>query len=151
SILLIRVAKQQGLPVFFTYHTPTVSCQRGTMMFRGEEACDGVLNVRRCTTCYGESLGIPRWASALPTYVPLPLARSIEKANFSGGVSTAMQLSELVRRRHLAFQELVQEVDAVIALSDWVRALLLSNGVPGSKISFSRHGAPHLQDWSELP
>lgn len=30
SVLLVRAAKRRGLPVFFTYHTPTVSCRRGT-------------------------------------------------------------------------------------------------------------------------
>src|SRR5262249_21415133 len=50
SILLVRAARERGLPVFFSYHTP-VSCQRGTLMYRGKEICDGVLRVRRCTSC----------------------------------------------------------------------------------------------------
>src|SRR5262249_2468968 len=36
SVLLVRAAKQRGLTVLFTYHTPTVSCQRGTLLLRGK-------------------------------------------------------------------------------------------------------------------
>src|SRR5262249_18032257 len=63
SLLLVRTAKQRGLPVFFTYHTPTASCQRGTLMLWGKEICDGVLSVRRCTSCSLEGRGLPSWLS----------------------------------------------------------------------------------------
>jgi glycosyltransferase involved in cell wall biosynthesis len=148
SVLLVRAAKQRGLPVFFTYHTPTVSCQRGDLRFRNKEVCDGRLDVQRCTSCYAESLGVPRWASSFLSHVPFPLARVIGKANL-GGIWLALQLLELVRRRQAAFQQLMRDVDGVIAVSDWVRTLLLRNGVPGRKIIFSRHGLSHLQDGRE--
>ena len=145
SVLLVRAAKQRGLPVFFTYHTPTVSCQRGDLRFRDEEICDGRLDVQRCTSCYAESLGVPRWASSLLSHMPFPLGRVIGKSDL-GGIWIALQLSELVRRRHEAFQQLMQDLDGVVALSDWVKALLLRNGVPSSKIAFSRHGLSRFYD-----
>src|SRR5262249_8797351 len=37
SVMLVGAAKRRGLPVFFTYHTPTVSCQRGTLMLWSKE------------------------------------------------------------------------------------------------------------------
>ena len=145
SVLLVRAAKQRGLPVFFTYHTPTVSCQRGDLRFRDEEICDGKLDVQRCTSCYAESLGVPRWASGLLSHMPFPLGRVIGKSDL-GGIWIALQLSELVRRRQAAFQQLMQDLDGVVALSDWVKALLLRNGVPSPKIAFSRHGLARFYD-----
>jgi glycosyltransferase involved in cell wall biosynthesis len=35
SLRLVRAAKQRQIPVVFTYHTPAVSCQRGTLMQGG--------------------------------------------------------------------------------------------------------------------
>src|SRR5262245_39934301 len=32
SLLLVRKTRHRGIPVVFTYHTPTVSCARGTLM-----------------------------------------------------------------------------------------------------------------------
>jgi glycosyltransferase involved in cell wall biosynthesis len=51
--------------------------------------------------------------------------------------------------RHAAFQALMEEVDGVVALAEWVRALLVLNGVPASKITFSRHGLPPLPETLE--
>jgi glycosyltransferase involved in cell wall biosynthesis len=44
---------------------------------------------------------------------------------------------------------LMQDVDAVVAVSDWVRTLLLRNGVPARKIISSRHGLSRFQDSRE--
>ena len=148
SVLLVRAAKRRGLPVFFTYHTPTVSCQRGDLIFRNKEICDGRLDVRRCTSCYAESLGAPRWASRLLSGMPFPLGRAIGKANL-GRMWTALQLSELVRKRQAAFRELMRDVDGVVAVSDWVKTLLLRNEVPSWKITTSRHGLSRAKDSRE--
>jgi Glycosyl transferase 4-like domain len=146
SILLVRAAKQRGIPVFFTYHTPTVSCQRGTLMLWGKEVCDGVLSVRRCTSCSVESRAIAHSASVLMGYVPPRFARGLEKANLSGGIWTALRMLELVQARHEAFQALMREVDGVVALREWVRALMVRNGVPRSKITLSQHGLWVIRD-----
>jgi hypothetical protein len=37
SLLIVRAAKASGIRVVFTYHTPTVSCPRGTMMLFGKD------------------------------------------------------------------------------------------------------------------
>src|SRR5262245_39753369 len=58
SLRLVRVAKARGLPVVFTYHTPTVSCLRGTLLRWGNEVCHGEMSVSRCTPCTLHGRGI---------------------------------------------------------------------------------------------
>jgi glycosyltransferase involved in cell wall biosynthesis len=142
SVRLVRAAKRRGFPVFFTYHTPTVSCQRGTLMFRGKAICDGALRVRRCAACSLERRGLPPLAAVLASHVPVPFARALERADLSGGMWTALRMPELMRTQHAAFRVMMEEVDGVVALTDWVRSLLLRNGVPAAKITVSRHGLP---------
>jgi glycosyltransferase involved in cell wall biosynthesis len=146
SVLVVQVIKLRRLPVFFTYHTPTVSCQRGTLMFRGKEMCDGMLSVTRCTGCSLEAQGVPLSVSALLSYVPFRLGRALEKANLSGGMWTALRMSELIQAQHQAVRALMREVDGIVALTEWVQAVLLRNGVPRSKITLSRHGLPAAWD-----
>src|ERR1043166_2662609 len=43
SLRLVREAKKRKMPVIFNYHTPTVSCQRGTLLRWGAGGCEGVL------------------------------------------------------------------------------------------------------------
>ena len=57
---LVDAAHAAGASVIFTYHSPTVSCARGTMMLFGEQPCDGVVEARRCTTLRSEALGVPK-------------------------------------------------------------------------------------------
>ena len=140
SIQLVRAAKQRGIPVVFTYHTPTVSCQRGTLMLWGTRVCDGVVEARRCTDCSLANEGLPRWASMPLSYVPSFVAKTLENADLSGGLWTGLRMADLIRTRRNAFQALVSEVDGIIALKEWVRTLLIQNGVPTSKITMSPHG-----------
>jgi glycosyltransferase involved in cell wall biosynthesis len=146
SLRLVRASKRRGIPVFFTFHTPTISCQRGTLMLWGREVCDGVLNVRRCTSCAVASQGAARTARVLLSYAPSWLIRGITKMNLTGGVWTALRMRELIRSRHEAFRALMLEVDGIIVPREWVRSLLVRNGVPGSKIILSQHGLQYSRD-----
>jgi glycosyltransferase involved in cell wall biosynthesis len=142
SVLLVQAAKQRGLPVFFTYHTPTVSCQRGTLMVFGKETCDGALDVGRCSSCSLHGLGIPISAAKLISLQPKLVSELWEAMNLHGSVWTALRMPELIGVRHRSFRTLMGDVDKVIALSLWVRELLLCNGVPESKIVTCPHGLP---------
>jgi glycosyltransferase involved in cell wall biosynthesis len=151
SLLTVRAAKERGIPVFFTYHTPTVSCQRGTMMIWGREICDGFVNVQRCTACSLEGRGMRRPVAALVSALPAMVGRGVETVDLRGGVWTALRMPNLIRLRHEAFRSLMQEVDAVVALTEWVRTVLLRNGVAREKITLSRHGLNHIKAGVKSP
>lgn len=140
SIRLLREAKRRGLPVAFTYHTPTVSCPRGTLMLWGREACDGRLAVARCTACTAAAHGVARPLASLLGRVPPALGDELGQLGLSGGALTAARLSSLIRSSQQALREFFDEVDAVVSLAGWVRRVLLENRVAARKIVESRHG-----------
>jgi glycosyltransferase involved in cell wall biosynthesis len=72
--------------------------------------------------------------------VPPGLASLVTRAGAHGGMWTGVQMPELMRLRHDAFRALMRELDVVVAVSEWVRELLLRNGVNGEKIILSRQG-----------
>lgn len=140
SLRLVREAKSRGLPVIFTYHTPTVSCPRGTLFRWGKEVCDGELSVERCTPCTLHGQGMNKPLSVACGNLSPVLGRWIEKAKLSGGFWTALRMAELVQLRHSMCRALFAEVNRIVALCQWTRQLLLLNGVPPEKIVLSRHG-----------
>ena len=140
SLRLVRAAKQRGLPVVFTYHTPTVSCQRGTLILWGKEFCDGKQHVRRCAGCTLHGLGLNRPAARAVGALPPAVGRFFGDAGVRGRVWTALRMSELITLRHAAFRALMAEVDHVVAVCSWVRDVLLLNDVPAGKITLCRHG-----------
>jgi glycosyltransferase involved in cell wall biosynthesis len=140
SLRLVREAKRRRLPVVFTYHTPTASCQRGTLLRWGRDVCDGALRVHRCASCTLHGLGMNRASSMAAGSLSPALGRLAGAAGLSGGAWTALRMPELVQLRQASFRALMDEVDQVVVLCDWTRALLLRNGVPQSKLTLSRHG-----------
>ncbi len=147
SMRLVRESKSRDIPVVFSYHTPTVSCQRGTLLRWGTKVCDGLLDVRTCARCTLHGHGLNRPASLAVGSLPTGVGRLLGGVGASGGMWTALRMTELVELRHAAFRKLMAEVDHVIALCQWVKVLLLRNGVATEKVTVSRQG--WCQVWSQ--
>ncbi len=140
SLLIIEEAKKRKAKVVFTYHTPAISCQRGTLMRWGKEACDGKLDAGLCTRCALHGKGVPLWAAVGLGSVPALLGDAAGRGGLSGGFWTGFRMRHLVGLAHEAVRRLLRESDHVVAVSGWVKALLILNGVPESKILLSRQG-----------
>jgi glycosyltransferase involved in cell wall biosynthesis len=140
SVQLVEHARLRGLPVVFTYHTPTVSCQRGALLEWGSTVCDGRLDVARCTACSLHGRGLASGISRVLAKSPGLVSGLTEKAGLSGGAWTAVRMRGLTEQRFDALRSLFHGVDRFVALVPWVRALLVANGVQESRIIDSRHG-----------
>src|SRR5260370_14399645 len=93
SARLVDAAHHVGAKVLLTYHTPTVSCARGTMMWMGRAACDGRLDVARCAACVLQSHGIPRPERDLLAPVPQPVGAASGNAGLAGEQLTHPRMS----------------------------------------------------------
>jgi len=137
---ILERAQARRIPVVFTYHTPTVSCQRGTLLRWGQEVCDGRLDVQICSGCTLQGLGVPGPLSALLGRVPSSWGRKIGSLGLSGGPWTALRMPHLLEQRFEAFHRFMNQVDRIIVPCDWARAVLARNNVDAEKISVSRQG-----------
>jgi glycosyltransferase involved in cell wall biosynthesis len=140
SVRLLRAATERAIPVILTYHTPTVSCQRGTMLLWGRYFCDGRLEVVRCSSCTLNGLGMNEPVARLIGHFPPKIGDTLRAAGFRGGAWTALRTTELMKSRHDAFRTMVSEVSSIVAVCGWVRDVLIKNEVPRAKIVLSRHG-----------
>jgi glycosyltransferase involved in cell wall biosynthesis len=151
SLRLVRLAKRRSIPVVFTYHTPTASCQRGTLLLWGKEICDGKLEVSRCAACTLNGLGMYRplakWIARLSPVV----SRCLTGHRLQGDIWTALRMRELISMRHDVFRAMASEVDHIVAVCKWVEQLLVRNDVPAAKISISRHGVRRTTTQHVLP
>src|SRR5262245_54526353 len=93
---LIERARRRGVPVIFTYHTPTVSCQRGTLLRWGSEVCEGQLEFRQCAACTLNGLGLSRTVSRMLASTPEMIGDAIAQAGLAGGGWTALRLAALM-------------------------------------------------------
>lgn len=142
SLKLVKEIKKRGIKIFFTYHTPTVSCQRGTLMMWGKKICDGRLKTGLCARCALHGLGLPRGIADILSLVPAGVDNILKKARLSGGVWTVLRMPGLIALRHAVFHEFMAKVDRIITLCNWTNDLLLLNGIPVEKIRLIKHGIP---------
>jgi len=136
----MRAAKELGIPIVVTYHTPTVTCGRGDMMLWGKYPCDGRMDLRRCAACVAHQKGLPRFASSLLG----ASARAEPKLRASRFFSHKLNsMFDIPRQRseHLQVWKQTREcIDHWVAVARWVKDVLVANGVPTGKITVSRQG-----------
>lgn len=137
---LVGIARSLGAKVVLTYHSPTVSCLRGDMMLYGRTPCDGRVEQRRCTSCALQGMQVPPSIAAAAASLPDPvLVASARIAALSDRLS-ALRIPKLILDWQRRLTQLLSQVDHVIAVCDWVRDVLLRNGVPPHKLTLSRQG-----------
>jgi len=146
SHLLVREAQLQGIPVIFTYHTPTVSCQRGTLLRWGNEICDGRVDVSLCSSCVLKMHGVPRWIGKGINHLPRIVESSAEKLGLKGAALALLQMPKLISSRDAAFKQMTNGVDHIVAVANWVRDLLVINGVSSEKVTLCRQGLCHSRN-----
>lgn len=151
SVRAARLAHRRGVAVVFTYHTPTASCVRGTLMRDGRVPCDGTLDAQRCTACLLESRGASILTRAALSRVPAAIATAVASSGATGRWATAVRGRELTTARHDAFRALLLESDAIVAVSEWVRSLLIAAGAPPARLVLSRQGTPIASSERERP
>ena len=137
--LAMRI-RSLGPAIALTYHTATVTCQRGTLLRFGNTVCDGRMVVGRCAACVIQQNGIPRPLADVVGRMPDVLGRALLSRNLQGGAWTALAMSALLQMRHADTRDFLGAADVVIALAGWVRTLLIANDVDPAKIVVSPHG-----------
>ncbi|MGC1398515.1 glycosyltransferase family 4 protein [Candidatus Binatus sp.] len=147
SLRLLRTVKAAGIPVVFTYHTPTVTCARGTLLRWGSEQCDGDLKSAPCAACMLNGKGLSRALSTALASIPVAVGKRVGELRLNGKLMTAVRASELIQLHHDAVKGLFAEADAIVAVSNWVYDLIVRNGTDKSKLTISRHA---LRDSAEL-
>jgi glycosyltransferase involved in cell wall biosynthesis len=137
---LVDISHAAGARVVFTYHTPTVSCARGTMMLFGERPCDGTIETKRCLACTFAKLGIPRQLARLAAAVPNSVYTRMAASTGFSTPRTALNIPGLIASGRQRFLDFIGKVDHVVAVSQWVSDVLKRNTVPAEKITLSRQG-----------
>ncbi len=151
SIQVVREAKKKNIPVIFTYHTASVTCSRGSLLQWGEKVCDGKLDVQKCASCALHGLGLPRFAAIALASLPTSFGGIAQQLNLNGGAWTALRMRELIKFQQENITAFLQEVDHIVAVSEWSKQLMIENGVPQGKITFCRHGMDPAETATLVP
>ncbi|MEP0915938.1 glycosyltransferase [Leptolyngbya sp. DQ-M1] len=142
----LQIAKELGMKTIATIHMPDVSCLRGTMMQGGHSACNGKIDLARCSACLGVSKRVPTWAAKTLSHLPSSLTLSLrDRLRHSSEVrlrqlGTTIATPAQVHQHQRQFDQLVESSDRIVVVCQWLYDAFVLNGVPESKLVLSRHG-----------
>lgn len=133
----LRAAVSLGIPSVLTVHVPGNICPNGTMM-RGELACDGFLDTRRCAGCVLEAKGLSRGPASLAA--SLPVAWSERLASLPGSFGTVAGTRNMMAVHRSRLLEAYKLASRVVVVADWLNRAMRINGIGPDRIRLSRHG-----------
>lgn len=140
-----RVARRLGVPYAITYHTPTFSCRRGTLMRWGREACDGRIQPGLCAACVLCGQGWPRLGAQIAAHSPVPW-HWLPEGPWMGRLALPSLLSAGLE----SWREFMLGAAHIVACAAWCRDVLMINGVPSEKITVLRQALPGCDRFRRL-
>jgi len=138
SLRLVWCVKKRGIPIVFTYNTPSDICQRGTLLRWGKQVCSKKLDSRWCSSCTLHGLGLPKPIAYCVGSLSAKINTLLQRKRINGKIWTALRMHGLVELRHKAFQMFMREIDHVTIYGNWVYPMLLRNNIPAKKITITR-------------
>lgn len=146
SVPLLREAKRRGIPTVFSYISAETGCGRKTLLRWGEEPCSSIFDLNLCASCTLHGYGLPRIVSGLVGRTPVRIGSSLRRMKILGKAGTALRMRAQIQASQQMFRNFLDEVDRIVAMCEWTRALLLRNKIPEEKVAVSRFRVHH-----ELP
>ena len=136
----IQAARAAGSRVVVTTHASSLGyvCQRGTLMFRGESLCDGLVDASRCAECVLQHRGAPAFAGAALASIPAGLSRA--GGALPGRLGTAIGMTDLITRNVARQRAMLDAVEAFVVLTEHAANILRANGAPAKKVIVNRLG-----------
>lgn len=150
----LRLAKELGMATVVSVRLPEIFCQRKTSMFKDQQACDGKIDLTRCSYCCGvpESLGTKAVENL--SKIPMPMSVKVEGLHrylttnipsvsaVGKPLLSPLSIPTFVAARQMGLQEMAKYADTIVAMSQWVLDALLINGIPKEKLYLLKHGIP---------
>lgn len=150
GIYHLRALKERGIKIVFTMHLAYYSCFCGTLMYKGKEHCNGLIDIKRCTKCALSKLPIEKLTQQILYNLSMPLYKmnvNTGKLNHSAG--TALSYPFIIKERRSALHEIAALCDKIIVLTDWYKNVLLKNGIKENKLRLVKQALPYKADFSD--
>lgn len=126
-------------PVVVSYHTPTLTCMRGDLLRMGSDVCDGKVDYAKCTACILHQKGVGRIVAERMAMFPAA-AYAIIAGVLGGRARSMMRWPVRVAKLKDNMSTMWRSCAQFIVVCNWLRELVLLNGMPSERISMIRYG-----------
>lgn len=127
SLQHIAAPKEFGAKVVYTNHMAEFICQRGDFMYMGKTSCDGIVTVKKCTTCLLHTRGLNKAAANITSCIDNSIAKLVGQQNYLRQV-TLVTLPGFSTRWHIhKVKSVISTADTFISIAEWCTGLLKQN------------------------
>jgi glycosyltransferase involved in cell wall biosynthesis len=137
----LRQVARLGIPTVVTMHVPSALCMRGTMLLYDRQACDGLIDDRRCAECWALDRGMPRPIAPLVTLLPKWDVTDSFVSRMSQRAASLLSARANAETKARQLRSMATLSDRIVAPSEWVRAALAANAIPSEKVVVSGQAA----------
>lgn len=138
----IVTAKKTGAKLIMTFHLAGNSCRTGTLFYKDEELCDGLIYLERCSACYLHGKASPVVRSVVHPLSLLLYSLGADTNSWQNRIGTALGTVFGIDEFRQKFETLTRYCDRLIVLTQWYKRILVENGVPEAKIRHIPQGLP---------
>lgn len=137
----LRQVARIGIPSVVTMHVPSALCMRGTMLLYDRQACDGLIDDRRCAECWALDRGMPRPVAPLVAFLPKWDVTDSFVSRMSQRAASLLSARAAAETKARQLRSMATLSDRIVAPSEWVRAALAANAIPSEKVVVSGQAA----------
>src|SRR5205823_5140648 len=140
GIAEVVAARRAGARVIVTTHSSMLGflCQRGTLMWRGDTMCDGLVDIALCAACELEHRGLGRRSATAIAHVPLGWSQLA--SGVPGRLGTALGMPGLIAWNRERQETLFSLIERFVVLTARAASIVVANGAPADKVTINRLG-----------
>ncbi len=141
SLFHMESAAGLGIPVYLTCHLSTYSCQTGHLFYKDQIPCDGVIRVRRCSSCtYHVQLNGGVVGKALATTANFLHSLGVDTTNTNSSAGTLFGFPFIIEKKKRDLLKIAGICEKVVVPGKWYKSILEANGVVADKIVYIAQG-----------
>ncbi len=141
NIFHVTAAHDLSIPIVLTFHLAGYSCFRGSLFYKDEKKCDGIIQIKRCTECAYQSKNITGIKAQLLGKSALALFKlNIDTTKLNSTIGTALGFPFVINKIKKDLLKLSSLAEKIVVLTEWYKIILEKNAVPSEKLIYIKQG-----------
>jgi glycosyltransferase involved in cell wall biosynthesis len=140
-------AKQLGFRTVMTFHLAGYSCKVGSLMYKSQIPCEGIIQTGKCTFCSNHAQKI----SSLQAYLlhGAYLITDIfhyDSTRWNNRLGTAIGFPTIIKQLKYKLEQLINHCDKSVVIAQWYQSVLEKNNFSKDKIKYIAQALPNIQN-----
>ena len=141
NVFHVQKAAELHFSVVLTFHLASYSCFKGSLVYKDETRCDGIVKIKRCTECVYQSKNITGAKAKLLINSALALYYlNINPTILNSTLGTALGFPFVIQKIKKDLFTLSHLAKKIVVLTNWYKDVLERNGIPPEKLKFIEQG-----------